>query len=277
MAHADDPRSSPGITEVAYRRTEAPVSAKSESETSAPDPEAVRIQNELRRVRDDAEARLAFYDDLRRTVARVRGEPAREEQRPPDDAPTEPAKASVEPAQPQVMVTNIPAAQPVTHPQNIEPPEPIQPNVDVPPQAQISPGPGGIDRTAYERVVRWAKANGTPVQLALAVAWMESHLNENASRGGSGEVGMFQIMPARCVTEGWPARRLSEPEFNAWMGTMLLARYYQEEGSVARAAAKYVAGPGVFNKTYSKDLWAYINWYASTVESYADYFSRFQA
>jgi hypothetical protein len=106
---------------------------------------------------------------------------------------------------------------------------------------------------------------------------MESHLNTNPPRGSAGEVGMFQIMPERCRVEGWPPQRLSEPEFNAWMGTMLLARYYKEEGSVARAAAKYVAGPGVYNKKYSEDMWAYINWYATTVDTYARYFSRDQS
>ena len=141
----------------------------------------------------------------------------------------------------------------------------------------LPPGRGGLDRENYVMVVRWAKANGTPVPLALGVAWMESHLNASPARGAAGEVGMFQIMPSRCTLEGWPARRLSEPQFNAWMGTKLLAQYYREEGSMARAAAKYVAGPGVFNKKYSKDVWAYINWYASTVDSYASYFSRYQA
>lgn len=259
------------IAPAAYRQTVATPRSGSESDASVPDPEALRIQNELRRIRDDAEARRAFYDDLRRTVERVRAGAAHEDVR--DSRPAQIAS-------PMPVVQPVPAqnsepapARPVTHPEDIQPTGGNEPNA---PQAQWSPSYGGIDRTAYLRVVRWAKANGTPVQLALAVAWMESHLNSNAPRGGSGEVGMFQIMPARCAAEGWSSSRLSEPEFNAWMGTMLLAKYYQEEGSVARAAAKYVAGPGVFNKTYSKDLWAYINWYASTVESYADYFSRFQ-
>ena len=84
-------------------------------------------------------------------------------------------------------------------------------------------------------------------------------------------------MPERCRLEGWPAARLSEPEFNIWMGTRLLARYYKEEGSVSRAAAKYVAGPGVFNKKYSQDMWTYINWYAATVDTYAGYFSRYRS
>ena len=143
------------------------------------------------------------------------------------------------------------------------------------PQSSLGPDGNRIDPVAYQRVVRWAKANGTPVSLALGVAWMESQLNTNAPRGAAGEVGMFQIMPERCRLEGWSPVRLVEPEFNAWMGTLLLAQYYQEEGSVARAAAKYVAGPEVFDKQYSKDMWAYINWYATTVDSYASYFSRF--
>jgi hypothetical protein len=88
---------------------------------------------------------------------------------------------------------------------------------------------------------------------------------------------MFQILPARCRLEGWPPKRLKEPEFNAWLGTRLLARYYREEGSWARAAAKYVAGPRVFDRSYSPDLWAYINWYASSADSYAGYFSRYQS
>jgi soluble lytic murein transglycosylase-like protein len=144
------------------------------------------------------------------------------------------------------------------------------------PQASLRVGSGEIDRASYLMVVRWAKANRTPVSLALGVAWMESHMNPHPTRGAAGEMGMFQILPERCTLEGWPARRLKEPEFNAWLGTLLLSRYYQEEGSVARAAAKYVAGPGVFDRKYSKDVWTYINWYASTVDSYASYFSRYQ-
>jgi hypothetical protein len=271
---------------VAYKPTAAaaaqPTRTDSNPQSSgASDPEAVRIQDELKRLRDDAEARRAFYDDLRRTVERVRGGAAREQAREPKPVSTQPSPGTTQETHDAAhdfdstgirqLTDRAPTwPTPVTHPDELQPTEP-----DVP-QAHLSPSSGRIDRTTYLRVVRWAKANGAPVPLALAVAWMESHLNANAPRGGAGEAGMFQVMPARCITEGWPARRLNEPEFNAWMGTMLLARYYREEGSVARAAAKYVAGPGVFNKSYSKDVWAYINWYASTVNSYAAYFSRYQ-
>jgi hypothetical protein len=157
-------------------------------------------------------------------------------------------------------------------PSRIPNPEPRTPD-----PGRRTPIAGRIDRAAYQRVVRWAKANGAPVPLALGVAWIESHLQTNPPRGEAGEVGMFQILPARCKIEGWPPRRLKEAEFNAWLGTRLLATYYRQGGNWARAAAQYVAGPGVFNRTYSQEVWSYINWYASSVNSYAEYFSRYES
>jgi len=244
--------------------------------SDAPVPEAQRIQDDLKRLHDDSKARQAFYDDLRGTVQQVRGA-ARS-----SDSGEEKTASPVQNVRPPRR-EGIPLHQTPRHDSYARPSgkdrEPRQSESADPdrPQASLSPSGDGIDRAAYQMVVRWAKANGTPVPLALGVAWMESHLNPRAARGAAGEAGMFQIMPTRCTLEGWPARRLSEPEFNAWMGTMLLARYYREEGSVARAAAKYVAGPGVFNKEYSKDMWTYINWYTATVNSYASYFSRDQS
>ena len=237
--------------------------------SNSPDPEAQRIQDEFARLREDAGARRAFYDDLRDTVERVRAGVR-------DENSAEEKLVSLQPAARPSRKTSI---EPVNPPHLPEFNEPQEPPPAKPPAPQSSLGPYGdrIDRVAYERVVHWAKANGAPVPLALGVAWMESHLNANPPRGSAGEVGMFQIIPKRCRLEGWPPKRLGEPEFNAWMGTMLLARYYQEEGSVARVAAKYVAGPGVFNKEYSKDMWGYINWYATTVDVYVSYFSRYQS
>jgi soluble lytic murein transglycosylase-like protein len=237
--------------------------------SNSPDPEAQRIQNEFARLRRDAAARRAFYDDLLGTVERVRAGMR-------DENSAEEKPVSFQPAARPSGKTSLEPVAPPHLPEFIQPREPAP---ETPPAPQSSLGPSGkrTDQVAYLRVVRWAEANNVPVSLALGVAWMESHLNANPPRGSAGEVGMFQIMPERCRLEGWPSKRLSEPEFNAWMGTMLLARYYQEEGSIARAAAKYVAGPGVFNKQYSKDMWAYINWYATTVDTYASYFSRNQS
>lgn len=280
-------RTSPDVNQPLRRVNSEPAEI---SET--PDPEAQRISEDLKRLHDDREARQAFYDDLRRTVQEVRAGVRSSDS--PEDNTDSSAPQNVRPFQPEEKLLPQPrvpdsfshsskenreSRQPdsYSHPP-VDDHESRQPDSTAPdnPQASLTTDRGGINRETYLMVVRWAKANGTPVPLALGVAWMESHMNPYPARGAAGEVGMFQIMPTRCTLEGWPARRLSEPQFNAWMGTMLLARYYQEEGSMARAAAKYVAGPGVFNKKYSKDVWAYINWYASTVDSYASYFSRYQ-
>jgi hypothetical protein len=237
--------------------------------SNSTNPEAQRIQDEFARLRQDAVARRAFYDDLLGTVERVRAGMR-------DENSAGEKFVSFNPA---AHPSSKPSIEPVNPPQLPEFNKPPEPTLGRPPAPQSSLEPYGnrFDQVAYQRVVRWAKANGAPVSLALGVAWMESHLNTHVPRGSAGEVGMFQIMPRRCRLEGWSPQRLSEPEFNAWMGTVLLARYYQEEGSVARAAAKYVAGPGVFNKEFSKDMWTYINWYATTVDSYASYFSRDQS
>ena len=270
------------------------VNAKPHDYTGSPDPEALRVRDELKRLRDDSEARRNFYDDLRRTVERVRagmrdeGSLERGTASPPRATPASPADGDQDlriGTRDQDSLKGNPASSPsVTAPPHaissepsrvLEPQESRPVNLG-PPQASLGLRGSSIDRTAYLRVVRWARANGAPVPLALGVAWVESQLHADPPRGAAGEVGMFQIMPARCKIEGWPPKRLNEPEFNAWLGTSLLARYYQEEGSWPRAAAKYVAGPGVFNTTYSDDMWNYINSYASAVNSYASYFSLYQ-
>ena len=260
------------------------------SDLGSLDPEAQRIQDELYRLRNDAGARRAFYDELRRTVDQVRTGARDEDSKNPASAPPAWRHFHDAPGKPP----NPPVA---------DPPEDSPPVKSGPPQAFLGVQGGGlpdqssvppfagegrgareprftnatVDRAAYLRVVHWAKANDAPVPLALGVAWIESRLQTYPARGAAGEVGMFQILPERCRMEGWPPERLKEPEFNAWLGTLLLARYYQEEGSWTRAAAKYVAGPAVFDRAYSSDMWAYINWYARSVESYAGYFSRYQS
>jgi soluble lytic murein transglycosylase-like protein len=93
--------------------------------------------------------------------------------------------------------------------------------------------------------------------------------------GSSGEIGIMQILPARAKSEGVDPRRLRNPDVDMWLGTKLLARYYREEGSIARAAMKYVAGPGVFDHTYPAGVRDYIRWYSNSVQGYADYFAQY--
>ena len=123
-------------------------------------------------------------------------------------------------------------------------------------------------------VVYWSKINNVPPELALAVAYQESRFALSPPRGSAGEIGPMQIMPERCRVEGYAPSRLSEPEFNIWLGTKLLARYFAEEKSYSRVACKYVAGPAVFERKYSQELQDYINAYAASVERYAHYFAE---
>jgi len=252
----------------------------------SPAPEAQRIRLELNHLREDSGARRAFYDELRQTVERVRAgqrdDDSQNRSSPGQVAPHSPGASGTAP---RTSATDKPDAAPPRNPKAVRALLSIDfgrfvgagpaPARGAHAQSSLVMSHGRLDRAAYLRVVRNAKSNGAPVPLALGVAWIESRLQTNPPRGAAGEIGTFQILPERCRIEGWPPKRLKEPEFNAWLGTLLLARYYREEGSWARAAAKYVAGPGVFDRSYSEDLWAYITWYASSVESYAGYFSRY--
>jgi hypothetical protein len=85
----------------------------------------------------------------------------------------------------------------------------------------------------------------------------------------------LQILPSRAEAEGVNPSSLADPEVNLWLGTKLLAQYFREEGSTARAAMKYVAGPGVFQRRLSADLREYIAWYSASVENYAQYFAQY--
>lgn len=92
--------------------------------------------------------------------------------------------------------------------------------------------------------------------------------------GSSGEIGIMQILPARASAEGIDPKQLRDPDVNIWLGTMLLARYYHQEGTIAGAAMKYVAGPGVFAHHYPADVRDYIGWYSKSVATYANFFSQ---
>jgi len=209
MSAAANPQAAPSAR--AVRATNGtPAAAVAQASTAnadqpgysdSPAPEAQRIQDELKRLHDDREARQAFYDDLRRTVqevrAAVRGSDSSEENA------ASPVQNVRSPRTAGTPLPRTPSPDSYSRPSS-EGREPRQSESTDPgnPQASLTPGGGGIDRAAYLMVVRWAKANGTPVHLALGVAWMESHLNTKPARGAAGEAGMFQIMPTRCTLEG---------------------------------------------------------------------------
>jgi len=167
-----------------------------------------------------------------------------------------------------IRATPLPALQATRSLPGVEPPHAWTGQL-------LSPTGSLLDQAVVKRLVYWAQVNGCPVELALATAWRESEMTLHPPRGSSGEIGMMQILPERARAEGVDASRLKDPEWNMWLGTKLLARYYQQEGSVARAAMMYVAGPHVFQRTYGPELRTYIARYSASVDNFATYFGTY--
>lgn len=251
---------------------------------SSSDPEVLRIESILQKMQQDPALREKLYDDVDSLVRAIRsgqpipsrlkvdyGLPVADRSREPSPAlsVTSPyANLHPGPILLPVRATPLPALQPTL----------AQPDVEPLPARMgklLSPSGTPLDPAVIRRLVYWAQVNGCPIQLALATAWRESEMTLHPPRGSSGEIGMMQIMPERARLEGVDPSRLEDPETNMWLGTKLLARYFQQEGSVARAAMMYVAGPNVFARTYGADLRNYIARYSSSVENFANYFGMY--
>ena len=82
--------------------------------------------------------------------------------------------------------------------------------------------------------------HGVPVNLALAVATRESGLDQSAV-GSSGEIGVFQLMPAAASDLGVDRSSLVE---NIEGGVRYLREQFDRFGNWATALAAYNAGPG---------------------------------
>lgn len=81
---------------------------------------------------------------------------------------------------------------------------------------------------------------GVPATLALAVAQQESGFDQGAI-GGSGEIGVFQLMPGTAAELGVNPHNLAE---NIQGGLAYLSQQYQRFGSWDMALAAYNAGAG---------------------------------
>jgi soluble lytic murein transglycosylase-like protein len=259
---------------------------------TAQDAEIERIESGLKLIRHDPAARKTFYEQIEELVQRIRSG------RGVPHAPM----AALEPAPLRQFAPNVPNPALATRP------EPEIADVEVSPRSPelvapallsapgSTPLPGRRDQTdsdfipglrspdvqdagpkVVSRLIYWAQKNGCPPNLALATAWQESRLSLYPPDGSSGEIGIMQILPARAVAEGVDPGRLRNPEVDMWLGTKLLARYYREEGSVRRAAMKYVAGPNVFAHHYPPGVRRYIRWYSNSVLLYAAYFAKHAA
>lgn len=94
--------------------------------------------------------------------------------------------------------------------------------------------------TVAELVVEAARRHGVDPRLAVEVAIAESGLNQSA-RGASGEIGVFQLMPATAAELGVDPYDLRQ---NIEGGVRYLKQQLDRFGEVAKALAAYNCGPG---------------------------------
>ena len=100
-----------------------------------------------------------------------------------------------------------------------------------------------------QQIVAAAASVGVDAAIALAVAQRESNFNQGAI-GSSGEVGMFQLMPATAASLGVNPYDASQ---NIQGGVAYLAQMYAMFGDWNDALAAYNWGPG--NVSNSGGAW----------------------
>src|ERR1017187_8516490 len=99
-----------------------------------------------------------------------------------------------------------------------------------------------------------APSYGVPASLALAVATKESNLNQGAI-GSSGEIGVFQLMPATAAQLGVNPSDLTQ---NIDGGLSYLQSLYNQFGNWTQALQAYNGGPShVTNGTVSTAAQSY--------------------
>ena len=92
------------------------------------------------------------------------------------------------------------------------------------------------------QIARKAKEMGVDPRLAIALAYRESGLNPQA-KGGKGEVGLMQVMPATAKGLGFSTEDLANPSKNIEIGLTYLKRGLEKfDGDPVLAAAGYNAG-----------------------------------
>ena len=103
------------------------------------------------------------------------------------------------------------------------------------------------NKSRYQGIIaRYARENGVPLKLAMAVVQVESNYRASA-RGGAGEVGLMQIKPrtARGIGYKGSTKNLYNPETNIRYGMKYLGKAYKlGGGTTCGAILKYNAGHG---------------------------------
>ena len=107
--------------------------------------------------------------------------------------------------------------------------------------------PRASSRSRYIGLIRsLAKENGLPVDVADAVAYVESGYDPEKI-GSVGEIGLMQVRPSTASMLGFrgSGTELAAPETNIQYGVTYLARAWRlAEGDLCRALMKYRAGHG---------------------------------
>ena len=135
----------------------------------------------------------------------------------------------------------------------IDAPEPV---IEVPvlamaPRRKLTPQERlEIGRRTYAPIIaKHAKANGVPVELAMAVVEVESNYKPKA-RGRAGEIGLMQLLPrtARYIGYEGKMKHLYHPDTNIEYGMKYLGKAYRlGGGSTCGTILKYNAGHAAKN------------------------------
>jgi soluble lytic murein transglycosylase-like protein len=116
-------------------------------------------------------------------------------------------------------------------------------------------------------IAQYAAQYGIPAQIALEVAMQESSLNQ-AAMGSSGEIGIFQLMPATAAGLGVDP---TDPVQNVQGGCEYLAQLFAEfGGDWQKALAAYNWGPGNVSNAVSEYGSAWFSNAPSGVQNYVN-------
>lgn len=110
-------------------------------------------------------------------------------------------------------------------------------------EAVVSPGTVAPSEDVSTKIKKVSKAKGLPTDLALAVAKVESGLDQNKV-GKKDDVGLFQLTPIGAREVGLGLSDRYDTDKNIAGGTDLLSKMLKRyNGDVAKALAAYNAGP----------------------------------
>jgi len=91
-------------------------------------------------------------------------------------------------------------------------------------------------------IAKKAKEMGINPRLAVSIAFKEGSLNFSQEDGGSGEIGVMQVLPSTGKLLGFSEKDLRDPQKNIEAGLMYLKQGLKQHGDPKLAVAGYNAG-----------------------------------